>query len=202
MIWKFDKRGLFSVKSAYRVALAIVNPKLPSSSTGPCPWWKRLWKLNLPSKVRIFCWKACKESIGCAYVVRKFIVTAWVIWHSRNVLLFGKKDCVLYEFWCRAGEFLSSYVGAVVSNDKRRNGVANRQVWATPLLGCYKMNVDAALAKEKSRAGLVCRNDKGVVIGAAALVFDGLVSVEVAKAMTILEGLLLAMNNGWLPLCI
>ncbi|KAK3194640.1 hypothetical protein Dsin_025950 [Dipteronia sinensis] len=51
MIWQFDKKCLFSLKSAYIVALAIANAKPPSISTGPCPWWKRLWKLNLLSKV-------------------------------------------------------------------------------------------------------------------------------------------------------
>ncbi|KAK1564371.1 hypothetical protein Q3G72_001784 [Acer saccharum] len=43
---------------------------------------------------------------------------------------------------------------------------------------------------------------KGVVIGASTLVFEGLISVEVVEVRAILEGLLLAVNNGWLPLCI
>ncbi|KAK0588353.1 hypothetical protein LWI29_038483 [Acer saccharum] len=141
-------------------------------------------------------------SVGCADVVRKFIVTAWLKWHCRNVLLFGTKDCVLSDFWCRAGEFLSYYTGSVVNNIKRRNDVGNGQVWAVPLLGWYKMNVDSVIAKEKSGAGLLCRNDKGVVIGASTLVFEGLISVEVVEVRAILEGLLLAVNNGWLPLCI
>ncbi|KAK3198657.1 hypothetical protein Dsin_022072 [Dipteronia sinensis] len=94
--------------------------------------------------------------------------------------------------------------GVIVANLFKRQGKWCEEVAGLggPLLGCYKMNVDAALAKEKSGAGLVCRNDNRVVIGATALVFDYMVSVEVAEARTVLEGLLLTVNNGWMTLCI
>ncbi|KAL5817683.1 hypothetical protein ACOSQ3_026061 [Xanthoceras sorbifolium] len=60
LIWHFDKRGFFSVKSAYNVALSLGNSDVPSCSRGFSPWWRKLWALQLPSKVKIFCWRACK----------------------------------------------------------------------------------------------------------------------------------------------
>ncbi|KAL5767804.1 hypothetical protein ACOSQ2_014587 [Xanthoceras sorbifolium] len=63
LLWHFDKRGEFSVKSAYKVALSIRIMDLTFSSASPLPLWKKLWNLNLPSKVKAFCWKACLESL-------------------------------------------------------------------------------------------------------------------------------------------
>ncbi|KAK1584535.1 hypothetical protein Q3G72_033836 [Acer saccharum] len=60
-MWHFDKKGNFSVKSAYKLALRIMNADEASYFTGFHSWWKRLWLLNLPNKIKIFCWKACKE---------------------------------------------------------------------------------------------------------------------------------------------
>ncbi|KAK0602120.1 hypothetical protein LWI29_030528 [Acer saccharum] len=60
-MWHFDEKGNFSVKSAYKLALRIMNADEASYSTGFHSWWKRLWLLNLPNKIKIFCWKACKE---------------------------------------------------------------------------------------------------------------------------------------------
>ncbi|KAL5848629.1 hypothetical protein ACOSQ4_006642 [Xanthoceras sorbifolium] len=61
LTWHFDKKGYFSVKSAYRLALKANNSDSPSSSGAPFPWWKKLWALQLPSKIKIFCWRACRE---------------------------------------------------------------------------------------------------------------------------------------------
>ena len=36
----------------------------------------------------------------------------------------------------------------------------------------------------------------------AALVFEGIVSVEIAEARAVLEGLLWAVDNGWFPVLI
>ncbi|KAK0600064.1 hypothetical protein LWI29_011234 [Acer saccharum] len=38
-----------------------MNADEASYFTGFHSWWKRLWLLNLPNKIKIFCWKACKE---------------------------------------------------------------------------------------------------------------------------------------------
>ncbi|KAK1560281.1 hypothetical protein Q3G72_024527 [Acer saccharum] len=48
--WHYDKKGCFSVKSAYKVALNLKNAEEASSSLGSHPCWKKLWQLNLPNK--------------------------------------------------------------------------------------------------------------------------------------------------------
>jgi len=63
--WFFDKRGNFSVKSGYRVALEEYGKKGASSSgsTVSKQWWITLWNLHIPPKVKIFVWRACLEAL-------------------------------------------------------------------------------------------------------------------------------------------
>lgn len=40
VLWHFDKKRIYSVKSGYHLALQLQESKIPSSSRGstPCPW--------------------------------------------------------------------------------------------------------------------------------------------------------------------
>ena len=74
IIWVGNKRGEFSVKSAYYVALTVINP----SDRGECshcdprtPLWKRIWLLKIPPKIRIFTWKACVNALPTMSNLRK-----------------------------------------------------------------------------------------------------------------------------------
>ncbi|KAK2637553.1 hypothetical protein Ddye_032345 [Dipteronia dyeriana] len=74
--WHYDKRGEFSVKSGYDLA---VKDRLQSSSSNTSKssrWWNSLWKLNIPPKVRIFAWRACMNEIPSLETLwkRKIIV--------------------------------------------------------------------------------------------------------------------------------
>ena len=57
LIWVGNNRGEFSVKSAYYIALNVINP----AGSGECshgdpriPLWKQIWQLKIPPKIRIF----------------------------------------------------------------------------------------------------------------------------------------------------
>ena len=61
-----NKRGIFSVKSAYYVALTVVEKvEVGESLSGDYRTllWKKIWQLKLPAKIRIFAWKACMEGL-------------------------------------------------------------------------------------------------------------------------------------------
>ncbi|KAL5740942.1 hypothetical protein ACOSQ2_030122 [Xanthoceras sorbifolium] len=68
LLWHYDKRGEFTVRSAYKLAAEAFGKNIGSSSAGPDPWWKALWSLHIPSKVKFFGWKVCKNILptrGC-----------------------------------------------------------------------------------------------------------------------------------------
>ena len=62
IVWIGNKRGVFLVKSAYYVAIPLVDKiERGESSNGDYKTllWKKMWQLKIPSKVRIFSWRAC-----------------------------------------------------------------------------------------------------------------------------------------------
>ena len=74
IIWVGNNKGVFSVKSAYYVALAMIN----SSNGGECSYrdprtslWKRIWQLKIPPKIRIFLWKVCVNALPTMSNLRK-----------------------------------------------------------------------------------------------------------------------------------
>ena len=66
IIWIGNKKGEFIVKSAYFVAVNLLESTgiVECSSDDPfLPLWKKLWKLDLPEKVKIFSWRACLNGL-------------------------------------------------------------------------------------------------------------------------------------------
>lgn len=66
ILWHFDKRGEFSVKSGYQLALKLKFPEASSNSTSSSNQWKILWALDLPEKIKIFMWRALKDLLPSA----------------------------------------------------------------------------------------------------------------------------------------
>ncbi|KAL0383105.1 UNVERIFIED_CONTAM: hypothetical protein Scaly_0597800 [Sesamum calycinum] len=62
-IWHHTHNGLFSVRSAYHVALSLAHQPLPCSSNLASPVWKTIWKANVPSKIRVFIWKVAHNAL-------------------------------------------------------------------------------------------------------------------------------------------
>ncbi|KAL9443800.1 hypothetical protein AB3S75_017056 [Citrus x aurantiifolia] len=65
-VWHYDKKGFYTVKSGYQVALKLKYVEAPTSSTGHYHGWHNIWKLNLPRKTRIFIWRAAKDLLPTA----------------------------------------------------------------------------------------------------------------------------------------
>ena len=67
IMWIGNKRGVFSIRSAYYVALQVVEKSEASEcSSEDCRTrlWKKVWQLQLPAKTRIFAWKACLDELS------------------------------------------------------------------------------------------------------------------------------------------
>jgi ribonuclease HI len=58
-IWRLSRKGIYSVRSAYHhlIESVIDNNHLKVDGN-----WKRLWRLNVPNKVKIFLWRVLR---GC-----------------------------------------------------------------------------------------------------------------------------------------
>lgn len=69
--WDFDKKGIFSVKSCYRMLTATVQRRKDrwngrastSNSEATANGWRSLWKTMMPGKIRHFLWRLGRQSI-------------------------------------------------------------------------------------------------------------------------------------------
>nr|XP_023906648.1 uncharacterized protein LOC112018352 [Quercus suber] len=74
IIWVANKKGLFSVKSAYYVALNMVDNSEEGENSCGDPrerLWKKVWHLNISSKIKIFTWRACVDALPTMVNLRK-----------------------------------------------------------------------------------------------------------------------------------
>ncbi|KAK1626172.1 hypothetical protein QYE76_000487 [Lolium multiflorum] len=67
--WFPEKSGLFTVRSAYRLALHREMMRQDRGATssrpdGARPSWRLIWKCPVPHKVRILAWKICRNAIA------------------------------------------------------------------------------------------------------------------------------------------
>ncbi|KAF8754851.1 hypothetical protein HU200_011388 [Digitaria exilis] len=74
--WAYEKNGQYSVRSCYRMLkresdqLDSFKLNEPSTSEGK-RWWKKLWKLKVPPKVRIFWWRAMQNFLPTKAELRR-----------------------------------------------------------------------------------------------------------------------------------
>ncbi|WVZ72039.1 LOW QUALITY PROTEIN: hypothetical protein U9M48_020558 [Paspalum notatum var. saurae] len=67
-VWHPDPKGLFSVKSAYALGIRIQDymngaDTLSSSTVSLGFDWKRIWRMDIPNKVKIFMWQLVRNSL-------------------------------------------------------------------------------------------------------------------------------------------
>ncbi|KAK2656774.1 hypothetical protein Ddye_009826 [Dipteronia dyeriana] len=65
LCWHYTADGNYSVKNGYKLGneLEYLN-KASSSGLGLLEsWWKTLWHLKIPTKVKVFIWRACRHWI-------------------------------------------------------------------------------------------------------------------------------------------
>ena len=63
-IWAWNSNGVFFVKNAYWFASQMsLADSMGSTSDGSQErsFWKRIWKINVPHKIRHFAWRACRD---------------------------------------------------------------------------------------------------------------------------------------------
>nr|XP_023881248.1 uncharacterized protein LOC111993657 [Quercus suber] len=88
LIWLGNTRGVFTVRSAYYVALSLVkscNRGESSAGDSRSLLWKRVWHLNLPEKIRIFAWRACMDALPTMQNLK----LVWNFWVGKPAFLDG-----------------------------------------------------------------------------------------------------------------
>ncbi|CAN1763719.1 Putative ribonuclease H protein At1g65750 [Linum perenne] len=68
LIWHFDPKGAYSVRSAYRVFMEGINPRPDLIVQGA---WTQLWDLSVPPRIKNFMWRLGREVIPTRAALRR-----------------------------------------------------------------------------------------------------------------------------------
>ena len=95
LMWPFTPMGQYFVKSGYRfLQESEVSDQVPVTNFG---FWRDLWSLEVPSKVKNFVWRACREALPTkANFCRRKVITA-TIYENCMVMM---EDCSHAIFFC------------------------------------------------------------------------------------------------------
>ncbi|XP_062119188.1 uncharacterized protein LOC133832929 [Humulus lupulus] len=119
--WPISKDGKYSVKSGYRVAKAI-NKAQEGGSRGDYKekWWKALWKLEVPPKVKIFWWKVCHKWIPAKVCLKR---RGMDLNTTCSLCKIDEERVGHALWWCKLTKEFSKFVVVSWATWERRNKV-------------------------------------------------------------------------------
>ena len=97
VVWSREKNGIYSVRSAYKMLTeAESSPQQSCSDMGEWKkFWKLVWSVRVPHKVRHFLWRACSNALPTmANLSRRHIVT-----DDKCGFCLGAEEDVLHAVW-------------------------------------------------------------------------------------------------------
>ena len=65
LCWPWDKTGEYTVKTGYKILCEEEDYDSASTSNydSVVKFWRSLWKLKVPGKIKHFLWKACSDAL-------------------------------------------------------------------------------------------------------------------------------------------
>jgi ribonuclease HI len=127
----------------------------------------------------------------------KVAVTLWAIWYARRKIIYEEE----FQSPLSTHLFIESYLRdlSIVSsttNPVRVAAAPNHPKWIPPVVGCAKLNVDAAMARTRpgGAVGVVCRDATGGFLGASTLTVEGVSDPTILEAIACREALTLAQD--------
>ncbi|GMN33857.1 hypothetical protein TIFTF001_041961 [Ficus carica] len=182
LIWHYDSRGLYTVCSGYWVAMQANRLEGSSNVAVSKAWHGKLWSLKLPSKIKIFLWRAFHGVLPCFVVLNRKGVKclngctrcyegvnmAWAIWWARNTWVHSNHVIDARSVMEMMGRLLGDFQQClkhkvpIVSSAT----IDNQIRWKKPTCGSLKLNVDtlACMGKEEVGIGAIIRDSKGMVV--------------------------------------
>ncbi|XP_030959022.1 uncharacterized protein LOC115980967 [Quercus lobata] len=166
LVWAFTSKEEFTVKGAYKVAMASANTDQSgeeSNSQNRKLFWKSIWKLNVPNKIKSFARRANKnilptkanlEFVDLLWhlkfveqqgdeILELVITVAWCLWFNINEARLGNARAQASAILHKACYLLEEFQ---VANFRLSSPVNNGEVrWAPPPESRYKINTDGAV---------------------------------------------------------
>ncbi|XP_023897961.1 uncharacterized protein LOC112009845 [Quercus suber] len=158
LIWPFTPSGQYTVKSGYRFLYEGSAPT--QASTEDSLFWKKIWDLEVPNKVKNFVWQACKEALPTKENLYRRKIAQDALCENFHV---KEAACPLDQILNLSKERKAEFQGTRPPTQKRvhRNHVG----WRPQIVDEVKINYDGAIFSREGRVGLgvVCCNSDAVI---------------------------------------
>lgn len=86
-IWHYTSHGEYTVKSGYKLSMTDSVGQGSSSLNSLRKWWVALWETKIPSKIKVFIWKAFHNCLP----------TNFCLWRKGVDILSNCKFCTKFE---------------------------------------------------------------------------------------------------------
>ena len=76
MVWAETANGNFTLRSAYKLAVSLYTSATCGTTFDGSllrKFWKKIWSLPIPHKVRHFCWRACRDTLPTKVKLRSIM---------------------------------------------------------------------------------------------------------------------------------
>ncbi|XP_059630145.1 uncharacterized protein LOC132273137 [Cornus florida] len=222
--WGASKDGLFSVKSAYHVALSCLNLQSSTIPVEGCNFdadsrslWHKVWKTKTYRKIQLFLWQSLHERIlmnkelfsrwfqtkGEDVCISLVAFICWAIWKCRNDMVFERKRWDFFEVAQWAFTDFQEYQNVVRQNEQLSMHFSLPSPmtarWLVPKSGCFKINFDAAFnfAKMVCGGGIVLRNHLGHPVKVVSMFMANVCSLLLAEGLILRQSLVLLKCWGY-----
>ncbi|KAL8121558.1 hypothetical protein AgCh_018338 [Apium graveolens] len=195
--WCKERMGNYTVKSAYLLLQEIKGGYQVSNNSG---FWRKLWNLKIPSKVKHFLWRAIT---GCLPTKDQLRVKK-----GRNALVWNNKGMVVSEIVESAVSILSQWHSAQDKFFDPSLGfmthIDGDEHWCVPNDNMIKVNTDAAIFDNSQcfSFSAVARDHEGGLIEAISRCEGGQLASEVVEALGIKEALSWIKRKSWMEVVV
>ena len=96
MFWPWTQSGAYTCKSGYRfLKMEDEEDRMEEAQNGEKAFWKSIWGLRIPNKVKNFLWRACREAIPTKANLKWRHITE----NDRCERCRNKEETVLHVLW-------------------------------------------------------------------------------------------------------
>ncbi|GJT12917.1 reverse transcriptase [Tanacetum coccineum] len=214
LIWHFDLKGQYTVKSGYKQAIALMSTpeSMGESSTNPSSkFWKVIWHIPVQPKIKLFLWKAISNSVATKENLFRRNCSPSQVCLICNICTESIEYLLFECAWTRPvwfgsplsfrppqSEFTHQSISSLTTTVTNLDSTSHTSPrWIPSHSSSVKLNCDAAFKNSSDAFGIVARDSTGLlryVIGNRCYA----VSLLHAEIIAVHSACLLAFNHGWL----
>ncbi|KAL0329501.1 UNVERIFIED_CONTAM: putative mitochondrial protein [Sesamum radiatum] len=207
LVWHYSENGIFSIRSAYHLALSMSVEASSSGTCWPSQLWHQVWALSnvrwhildsspLSMEEWITDLSAKLSTTEFAFVT----MVCWTIWWTRNLKLANKEFLLPLQVIEFAHNYLTAFSAHGNSLSKGLSAsMENLHKWIHPPPDSIKVNFDGGVLDGGCALGIgiLARNASGHCLAWLSLRLDRGGTAEMAEALAAREANHFALRHRW-----